>query len=1485
MAGKSISRRSFVAAGSTTIASSLLLSSLPGAEDAFALLAGARQAHASEADADARDSTDVVVVGRTQVGIVAYDVSDPQNPTPVPKCKVTLTSRATNATVSDTADDKGRVTLDIAELAEDKNASILAFNGRIEVSHEGYRDVVIPLARILAHTAIVAPTRPLDGKPYFRALSMNEWDVQYSEQTFLTSGESTEDQLIEGELWMPDGRATPDAVLVFVRDGVRTEHGAFTHVQTRGQLATLKRSGKFLLSGDADCMESGTRARVDFGISGADARWWCALGVETKPAPLAQNERDSTIVIPDTASSRLNFLRFPDTFVPPIGGASVSMWKPSFPVMFDFSPFGYGMLGWGFQSISAKDDKGNYFSPSSWHKVPVGSVEDQCGVEFDLQMKELDRYDAMKASMTDGDKTKHVAHECTSKFKIIFDVQAFAALKYTWSKELWEGSLSALAAAKFDFNWTHYLNLFGVPVFLIINPWLRFNASLRLGVTMKELLSFDYEPEDATLGVGANVGIALTFGVGVNNFLSLSITGSGYISGFINFAPNPGHSWPRYLGGYGYSGVVTAQFSFFKYTYPIWNENKPDALDSNDDAQAALQAVPLEKRKLDAVLQSRLGAIGMRECVPASTAGLPGFDELKENAVLVTNAEMLRSKEFSVAKAADASAVSVRVEEAPCSLGAAGDGVFPDIVVVSGRDVANGETEAGAGLPVYDYVGAMEAGGADLTLGVEGFSDGRLGGVRPSVDALLFKKVNSNPCMKLLVTQTTGLTMLFRIAIVDVGGGRARPRLVYHMLDSKGAWSAPNVVNFDPHIDGVERDDMYDFEFDVTQAEGNGGHNYVCAIVTSGTRPAGDATTLVDGIQAHYVSLACLVDTYTTTDRFKAEPSMCVGIHEVGDGATLLTPRITGYSDVRSIAGTQDFCLMGTFVRSRVDEQDGVDAQGDPIMYFARWEMNSNYSQKVFTVTRTKFNNLDGIDYVYRPVRIDDDTYDHDWEYGSVAACRRATVACVDGNWLTINKMEACYDKHDSSKFATFSDTCLASVGGPNGMHVSRAYPWHDDGELLATVKGKSDAGYDVSTLYHVRFDPKNKGEATFTQIGPSEGAAADFVVDPKSHFLFYVQNVDGKVGQTYGKDGRVTGDVVEHHHYIMAVAQVEGMFTKPFVFCELDHVIDDLVSTTVDERYVNFLAGSITDIDSSQASIYDVRVPLLKCLTPVALVAVDDFAFAGEECEFSVDVRNDGNLVARGARFTLCDADGAQVGSVYVDFAEYAAQHAGEGGDGAFARSAAGGGGAGAYDVDALPLSMRENPLVANDGAGVLVPGDTASYKVSYTIPETWKDTKTVRVALSDVDVVNPTGATPGRFQSFHEPTPSCPAEQLEIRGVGVDGEGLASGEVHESAGGEEGGAEKDGGTEKGDAPGDKAPGGDAPGDGAGAHADKKLDENAPGGDAPDMGDLGLFGLGALAAGALGAGFAAYSARRSRLEKEAASPSEDAGSHDARHA
>ena len=179
-----LDRRSLLVAGASSLAS-MMLPRVPGSSNAFILPLAPTEAYADE-----DDPFRVLVLSRTMFGVVVVDVANKKNP--IAGAKVTLTSRyAAGKQLTATTDDEGTAIFEVAPLSEGyvDEATLLDaydFNGGISISMEGYRDVEIPLARILGGTAITAPTRPLsDGEPYFRQLTFDEWDIQYADATFM----------------------------------------------------------------------------------------------------------------------------------------------------------------------------------------------------------------------------------------------------------------------------------------------------------------------------------------------------------------------------------------------------------------------------------------------------------------------------------------------------------------------------------------------------------------------------------------------------------------------------------------------------------------------------------------------------------------------------------------------------------------------------------------------------------------------------------------------------------------------------------------------------------------------------------------------------------------------------------------------------------------------------------------------------------------------------------------------------------------------------------------------------------------------------------------------------------------------------------------------------------------------------------------------------------------------------------------------------
>lgn len=1325
MLNKSFSRRTLFT-GATTLLSSLLLPRVEGLADTFSLVPiGVETALADDDSAGAR----VMVVSRTQVGVVAYDMTDPSCKTPLPGAHVKLISRSKGGiSVEGTADYEGKIIFDVLDLAEDPDAEMLAFNGTLEVTCDGYRDVCIPLTRVFAHAGVVAPTYPLGDQPYLRTLCMDEWDVQYTEATFMTGQYNEDDHEVVAEVKLPRADRVADATLT-VTDANGGEHTVDGEIAVQDDTTvSLRFVAKFLRRSDEICIDEGCTAKVGFRLASDLATTYTTdLHVSTKPVPIEDERKGDAIVVPAIVPQGFaKPIVLPKSLIWPLGGASFSIWTPTLPILYDFSPLGYGLFGAELDVTWQRKDDGE---KASWQRVPRSSVADQWKALGENNEKAIQNFLAADAFPI-GNSIPCATSELTKKFAIAVRAQGYGSLDYDWGKKYWTGNMSALLGADVNLCWTWQMSLMGFPFFFQVNPFGRLYGAMRRGLYMDHFFEPEFTNDHMTFGFNLAVGLGVTAGIGVSGgWATASVTGSGYLSFLLNIGKDDPDARLRFIIGAGASLVATFQIGICKATFQLAHGDWPQIFDSKYDALMAsadengvidLSSVEGQEALSD-VLKERLGELGLSNGMDLGAGELPSFADLKAHARIVTNEELLGSREFEpvCTLKADAAPVSV-VNEKPF-VDPESEGEFgPTVVVPKGAlaaglgDSVEASLAANADdyLPEYTYVGKKSLFAAPAP-GISGIVDDRRGGVIPSVDNAIFTDVNSNPNMRLLCVQPTGRKALFRLASVDVGGGRARTRVVYHLLEN-GAWSEPHVVNFDPQVEGVSRDDLYDYEFDVAQAEGKDGASYICLVVTSGTLPDGDDTPFEKAVQARYISLVSLYDSYAAVDPLRTDPTMTCALKGANERYTLMNPRIEGFTDKFSVGGSNNFCVMGTYQARGLDADEGFSRQGAGVAFFARLEWDDLYTQRVFRVDYNTFatGSKAADDYQTFPVKIDDG--DYSWAAGSVANDRRMTFAGVRDGSLEIGKMDALYKDNDSSKFQNFrSSTGFVSYGNcADQPRVCRIYPWGDDGELLFTALTKDENDNDVSSLYHMSFDAAGSGDYSVDKIS-DDGSPANFVADAGRQFLFYAQNTEGKTGQTFNDDGTVDtdADVVESKHHIMAVADVDGAFTKPFVFCEVPHHIDGLVATLVDGEYVSFLANCITDIDKSLADIYDVRVPLLKCLTPVALVMSDSFAYCGEDCAFVVHARNDGNLVAKAFTCTLFDADTDE----YVDEAR--------------------------IELD--------DPIL---------PGDVRECDVSFAIPEDWHDAKNVYVKFSDIDAVVPTALGDASVSEYHKPADECP-------------------------------------------------------------------------------------------------------------------------------
>ncbi len=1392
-----ISRRSFIK-GSGAFAAGLALEHLGG--DIFS---------ATPANASESAETKIVIVRPTQIGIVAYDVTNASNPISLQGCKVKITSRYNNKVVEGTTNQDGKIVLDIKDLAEpiESTDDVIAFNGSIVVEKQGYRDVAIPLARISGHTAFIAPTRPLDDKPYFRTLTLNEWDVQYTKPTFITDSTNTESQKFSGQLVMPSETLRPSVKLIFDENGQEREIGDFKIASTQNNIANVEISGEFLNSNKDSCLKETLAPKVVFSTSSTNSEYETAINIDPKPAPVNKIKSDDKIIVPSAFGDSANVCELPNNFIKPFAGSKFSIWKPSIPLLLEVSPHGYFMIGLGYTSIRPKSDNGELLDLDSWKKAPSQSISDQIKKQFESQKKAIDSYNKQRACPNDPTKTKKVSHSCTSKFKIVINAQAFGMMKYDWKEKMWTGSFSGVFSCGFNATWTHQMSILVVPVFFQVSPSFTMQASLYLGATTKDINKLDFVGQNVSFGFGTNIAVALSVGVGIVGFASVSCTGAGYISYFVNFAPNKGKPIPHIIAGCGGSLSVTLQFTIFKYTFKVCGGDWPQLFDSNKDDNS----LPSSNE---------------------SSYEMPSFEELCQNATIVTNSEMLNSKEFSLS--------SNVLTDWPTTIEYEGDGDDGDFGETNPHDaivIIPNEEETDFSntdyIATYDYVGTMKS--INLSndeIGVEGISTNDLGGINPSFDKLLFENITSNPRLKILKT-AYGRTAMFRIATVDVGGGNARSRIVYHLFEN-GNWTKPYVIEFDPQISGVDRANMFDVDFDVVEAAGYNGSNYIFLNVISGTYPNGDSTTFQEGIQARYASLISLYDSYFSDNPLRVDPQMTCNLVSLEADRTLICPSISAYSDELSVVGTKDFCVIASVVRKNVNSEAMKYETGMRRSFFARWEYDNDKDQEVFKINYTRGDNVYGAYTKLFPVQLDEEGYEPN--VGTASKIRRSTCASVGSHKLEVYKYVGTYTDNLPWKkyYQSFLGEKIATSS--SDYEVDKIYTFGaQQGLLLATCRIKDDNGEETSGIFRVDFDPKNSGNLTFTQISETSGCVSDLVCDPDGHYFFYAENIDGKTGQEYtpNEDGQVEGpssDIESHRYYIKGVAYISGLFTRPFVFGELEHAADSLQAACINDDYISFMVDDITDIDNSLSNIYDVRIPFVKCLTPTALTSIDPFCFSGEPSTFAVQIRNDGNLVATGATFNFIEVQsGKTIDSKKVDFSKSSTSLSSTETTNSSYNTESWGAGS----------ELLENPLVKNSGANVIIPGETKIYNIEFNIPEDWADEKQVRVTISNIEYLTPSSinnygdSEDITISSYHVDSSKNPTETINVTNEAeLDELNIASGEVKERC-------KQDNNNE----------------DPLYASSLAKTGDNAKG------------QLAIAAAGAIASGFAAYSARRNLNE------------------
>ena len=1448
-----LDRRSLLVAGASSLAS-IMLPRVPGTSNAFILPFAPTEAYADE-----EDPFKVLVLSRTMFGVVVVDVANKMNP--IAGAQVTLTSRyAAGKQLAAITDDEGTAIFEVAPLSEGyvDEATLLDaydFNGGISISMPGYRDVEIPLARIQGGTAITAPTRPLsDGEPYFRQLTFDEWDIQYADATFMAmpkddpTNEQSDTHAFTVQAHLPQGgQATLRINKVMPAVGSSpetvTQIGQVKASATGADnLATFTLEDKFL-DAASGLLEEGCKLRFALDYQGKTYTLSSPMGVATAPASKAKS--GSTTIIPTTMDQEITPFDFPAAF-PGIGGNKFTCWMPTFPILFDFSFAGYVLFGGGYKPVSYMNDSGNP-DPEYWKKSPRESGAKQANRYLDEMEGKWNQYKSMSAgSGTDPRNTKLLRHHCTLLFTMDIATQVYGSLAYDWVGKTWGdnndpafGNIKALFQVKTDLNWTEQFTLGPVPFFLNVNPWVLAKLALAVGAhthgsgaAFFKNISLDYSNTSGSFTI--QIGLAVTFGAGVAGVASSAVRGAASLTLFIGYEKADGHQLPRLRVGADVDVDVILQFIMFKWTTKAWSGSWPTLLDSwnmsvNNGDQYVLQRSELALGG-DApyTLDACFGATGNAEA--------SGVAQFIASATIVTNAELLACAEVA-ATAVNVAPVVRDWEQTVTRIELDADAESDDTGQVEHFVHALMENDENAApMYGYTYIGQATNAIADPNANSAGVSEDERGGIKPSSDNVLFTGVLSEAHMKLAMI--AGVECLFRIASVRYGED-GRSRLVVH-TKANGAWSAPMPVDFPLGFGegDVERGGTFDYDFDVVEYTDGRENQDAYVLLVSGERPEGDATRFDTASTAGILSVVRLrisnsevrVISHTSwrsisRGRLQEDGYHCLQCPRITVGKTLVDGRLSGAylhrrgATAEKALGSEAEAALECFTL-------WSDLSGDSLTF----RQVLRFPQAPSSIELGAPENINGKMVV--PVA-----------YETASGCGCASYAVIGqsiAGW---------------------------GVMSPDAS-VPHVVPWPQHTGFLATVDEQ---------LQHVTW---TRGASSFatTPVGAAGCGPASFSMSNNGRCVLYVENTDGKVGQTYDEEGEPVA-VMGKHFRIFASTLIDDLFTEPFVLCELEHPIDQITTFLTSGGMLSALATHIVSAEQSKAELHGIEVPLVACATPLGAIANLGAVVPGAASEsFTVTVRNDGNtLLTAGAVDLYREGSNQPFSSASIGFganARMASIYDPELAENASANDIA----HVKYTLETLGERFATHPLVADNGNAVLAPGCTAQFRMSFAIPESWSDEVGKRVTLyakaRDLVALDPVtleeirpgaNSTLGAvLYELHIPDAACErAEALVGVSSNADTAGLHDAPMT---------VDSDGGSS-----------GDGSG-GSGSGSGKDHDNGKRSGKSGMLAGTGDSNVpltaAAAALAAAGAGLVAYSARRTALER---SGSDEAGTDGSR--
>ena len=1460
------------------------------------------------------------------------------------------------------------ITIDCTEAVSRRDLSTY------EALRDKYRDVVIPRIHISDEGwAINGPMKVIESargkgsdrswhtKPYFKFISFDDWDIQYSTQEFALSEFNDVSHSLKASLWFGESAKysvqpiisksdTPSREGQAIADPqiIEGSAGETKEIDFASRQYLLTTSSDVILPGDvidiviSDPSKSGNEAKlysITTGLSVSQSQSNSAESVEgstdltvsnnafedddstaavnlaginagsqigeiTGSAVLLGDEgisllSDNYVPLPKRASNVTCSL--PNSLPEPLNGLSASSWTPILPLKFNFDPgAGTFLMGIDLDVLNFTNKKDEYTGDTSWRCVPAGEAKDQW--DRRLTLAKLKFREAMENDWTGKKSLKFTGYW---SFDISF--QALWQATYSAAKKMWQGDVGVGMTFGVSGVCTSPVGIFALylDLGLYIKLALRYTWLTEAPDETCSLITMwrnTYFNNEENMSANFNVRLTAALMFGFKGFAAIGVRATGGFSALMQyrtksekFANKPNPRWVIGLSGEVALAIETFLFSnswaFLKGSWPTLADTDDDdasvaslneSSNSTIDAEYSdLQAggayhIPgndpypsdpqnnIDLSRLSIVTESKLANMAELNVI-TNSASQDGEPELasttsstsmatSENALPKTEVELLTAAEFS-SDTVSCTGSNIKSATMPA----------PENLTTNANDDGDISLFSVSSSNGYEYSwnNGHEAQYTDRGAGNDTiYCLGTEGGVRPRHMNLLAKDVCSQSRSRLI--EIDGNRYLFRIAPVNYDG-KPLSRVVYQQITDSGV-SKPFPIEFETATAGKLRTELYDYDFDISIVNKNGTNQGIMLMVISGERPDADDTSIFQAAEATIASVVNL-------DMRDEESAATAGAFYTSKNISWDSPQNKESGKYYSfrLPYMLDRTVLSEDAYNNVVETDGYEHG------FGFFLLDSaDTKEELLSINRDGSSLTTSINIVHVLFAVESIVQ---WPSVSLPAgamnivpCSAQIVPNEDNSIIatfgfTVDKgsgvqaLKLTFDKDDSgyNKLASVKSSPVMNVD----PRVKTLHPWGEANALLATLSTEEDvtSNDNINYLAQTQLPEVSEinqhiddgiGFATFdaTCVSPKNIPIGYLHLRSDSKYCYYATNHSGYEGYTYDEDGNPTPKVGDPQYNIMAIAQVEGIFTEPFIFAECDTPIDSFYVTeeTLNPRpcYSSFVTRNITKLSDSIADLYTFDVPFLRSISTVEIGPTTSKespardAIPGETKEFTISLKNTGNTVLTQVTVRFTDTDsGELLCDKVLNFKE-----------------ATNGSNSGLIDDSYLTDLMSEageaSILVADSGNAALIPGQIRSFKVNIDIPEDWTGTKSITAtALSESlhfadpvsgEIVNSSTST-AEYETAESNSAAVeitiPADvDTEPNTGNLDGKVIAAGEDDANGNGSDGKNETDGSSSA-----------------------------SNGKTAPSTGDSSIGGLAALALGAAGAGFAAYSARRAKLE------------------